>query len=143
MQLVTLSERFLRGSGFGLSSEEFTRQKLVNAHRVQFTQRGERAESSSWRSRMCKGPVLRGMLEEQPKEMQRARTEQDKSRQVRLYKARDQDSANLFCRGPGSKYFRFCHPGGENHGYYICIYMTRVKQICTKIWCLNPKQNNN
>ena len=24
----------------GLSSEEFTRQKLVNAHRVQFTQRG-------------------------------------------------------------------------------------------------------
>lgn len=88
---------------------------------------------------MCKGPVLRGMLEEQPKEMQRARTEQDKSRQVGLYKARDQDSANLFCRGPGSKYFRFCHPGGENHGYYICIYMTRVKTNLHKSLVIKSK----
>lgn len=72
-------------------------------------------------------PCVKSMLEEQPKEMQRTRTEQDKSRQVGLYKARDQGSANLFCKGPDSKYFRFCCPGGENHGYYIYIYTTRMK----------------
>lgn len=59
--------------------------------------------------------------------MQRGGAEQDRCRQVGLNKARDQGSAKLFRKGPDSEYFKFCHPGGENHGYYMRIYMTRVK----------------